>query len=559
MKLSNHNLDEIIIFLHDNIKKFNKRYNKKIKIIIKGSWALQHKGLIDRKPNDIDLCFINNENLTDKRKFINFLVKEIEATLIREDENLITIKDKKYGKIEFILFEHINNLFLEKVKETVYIANTNFLITGKILMLNYVMSNYYLHADKREKIETTIRDLMFINKKNSFIDEFNSNTLEPVILNLINNSVFIFVFYKYDTFLWWNKEFNDYVFENNEINTFFNKIKSIFFDIGKNKKIIKFIDFNKKIIRLFFDGTINMEFLNMSNISPSGNEKLFINSIIKNPTKKSGVFKITNNHSKIIFNAHCDEVMGILINNEAFTLGTINWNSSKLLNIYDTDGKLVYKDVSFDINENYIFSVEKSNKINRAKINIKFNSSNKLIDENKIYYFCSNKETSINNFNLISRNNDNKINVLLLNLFKKWMNIKSNIIFSCSEEVNLSGIKEYKQTMCPGSFLVNLEVSEFEKWENHNILIRVCDYFTAYNPEIIDRVQNNFNEYNIPYKLTFGSGSTNVTEAIQKIPSVTISIPADSIHSMKSKISLLNIIYMLQIIYILDTELNDEK
>ncbi|SGA03003.1 Uncharacterised protein [Mycoplasmopsis arginini] len=157
----------------------------------------------------------------------------------------------------------------------------------------------------------------------------------------------------------------------------------------------------------------------MSNISPSGNEKLFINSIIKNPTKKSGVFKITNNHSKIIFNAHCDEVMGILINNEAFTLGTINWNSSQLLNIYDTDGKLVYKDVSFDINENYIFSVEKSNKINRPKINIKFNSSNKLIDENKIYYFCSNKETSINNFNLISRNNDNKINVLLLNLFKK--------------------------------------------------------------------------------------------------------------------------------------------
>ncbi|SGA03002.1 Uncharacterised protein [Mycoplasmopsis arginini] len=46
---------------------------------------------------------------------------------------------------------------------------------------------------------------------------------------------------------------------------------------------------------------------------------------------------------------------------------------------------------------------------------------------------------------------------------------------------------------------------------------------------------------------------------IQKNPSVTIWIPADSIHSMESKISLLNIIYMLQIIYILDTELNDEK
>ncbi|WP_427867616.1 hypothetical protein [Mycoplasmopsis arginini] len=260
MKLSNHNLDEIIIFLYDNINKFNKRYNKKIKIIIKGSWALQHKGLIDRKPNDIDLCFINNENLADKRKFINFLAKEINATLIREDENLITIKDKKYGKIEFILFEHINNLLLEKVKETVYIANTNFLITGKILMLNYVMSNYYLHPDKREKIETTIRDLMFINKQNSFIDKFNSNTLEPVILNLISNSVFIFVFYKYDTFLWWSKEFNDYIFENNDINTFFNKIKSIFFDISKNEKIMKFIDFNKKIIRLFFDGTINKEF-----------------------------------------------------------------------------------------------------------------------------------------------------------------------------------------------------------------------------------------------------------------------------------------------------------
>ncbi|WP_330463377.1 hypothetical protein [Metamycoplasma gateae] len=413
MNSSNYDFNNIINFLSKIVRKFNKFYNKEIKLTIKGSWSLWQKSLIDRKPNDIDLCFINNENISDKKMFVHFLINEIKAILIREDKNLITVKDTKYGKIEFILFEYINEEFLEEINDVLYAANIEFLAMGKILMLNYVMSNYYLHDDKIEKIKTTIKDLIYINNKNLFVDKFSIKNLERVILNLVSNSVFIYIFYKYHTFLWWNKELENYNFHDEKINSFFKKIRHIFSLINNDEKIIKFIDFNKKIVELFYDGRLN-----------------------KNEVD---IFKEFNYH----------------------------------------------------------------------KLSI-----------------------SLDEFNIMIKN-DKESKAILFNLF---------------EEV----IKHNKK-------LINLRLIEYDKWENHNIFINLSDHTNFNDHKPIDKIKNKLIDYNIPYKEILVNGLNDCIKPNTKIPSVTVSIPADSIHSTEYKISLLNIIYMLQIIYILDTELNDEK
>ncbi|WP_081483587.1 hypothetical protein [Mycoplasmopsis agalactiae] len=90
------------------------------------------------------------------------------------------------------------------------------------------------------------------------------------------------------------------------------------------------------------------------------------------------------------------------------------------------------------------------------------------------------------------------------------------------------------------------EVSESDFWDKENILIRVADTFTNVNKKLLRKVTKICNDYVIPYKLYFGSGSTDATE-IRNTDAITIAIPANSIHSMNSTVIVKNIYYTLMI------------
>ena len=69
-------------------------------------------------------------------------------------------------------------------------------------MLNYIMSDYYLHNDKYEKITNTLNDIIFIDNKINFFENVNYEEIKPYLFAIINNSCLIFIYYKYNKFLW---------------------------------------------------------------------------------------------------------------------------------------------------------------------------------------------------------------------------------------------------------------------------------------------------------------------------------------------------------------------
>ncbi|MGX9340145.1 hypothetical protein ACWXVM_02310 [Mycoplasma sp. 2261] len=245
-------LKEKINYISKYVDDFNEFHSTDIKIIIKGSAVLKLNELIKRNPNDIDICFFNNENLETKRAFIRYITKIGDFKLLREDDNLITIENLEFGKVEFILFEYLHVDWLNKIDSNLYFVNSDFMIIGKILMLTYVMSSYYPHNDKMEKIIATISDLNHLDNLTSFLDNFKLNNYKTLIMNLINNSTLIFIYYKYKEFLWWKNEYEDFEIQDPGLLQTFNKVKHIFKQINNDKEISDYINFNSKIIESFY-------------------------------------------------------------------------------------------------------------------------------------------------------------------------------------------------------------------------------------------------------------------------------------------------------------------
>lgn len=557
MKILNHK-QNVIKILQKTLDEFNKLKSKKVSVIIKGSYVLKLKNIIDRTPNDIDLFFLNNENLSTKREFIHFLTKKLKANINREDDNLITIQTSNYGKIEFILFESIDESLIEKIDKNIFITNIDFLFLGKIFMLNYVMSKYYLHNDKNEKIQTTLLDLINISKKTNFFENYQISHLKKNIYNLINNSTFIYIYYKYEDFLWWKTEYLNFELKNEEQQQMLQKIALFFEEIDKDQEIKNYIELNKQIIKSFYDGFINQILEKYNTISPSGNEQIFINQIFDNITKSEGAFKLENNNSNLVFLSRCDEVMEILLDGNIYNSGNIIWQKSNDLNVFDSTGKLISENLAFKSNDDYVFSAEKNIKINKPRIELINHNLDELFSKSAKtpFYVVSNEKPAVKNFNLLSRNHDNKINVFVLKWLRENTDKVPNIFLTSSEEIGLKGIKETKKLIGEQKICINLEVSQWNKWENHNLLIRVADSFTPLNNKILEKVTKIFEKFSIPYKLYYVSDSTDISEISESHNGITIAIPADSIHTMKSRISILNLIYMMKITRILNEEFN---
>ncbi|TQC51333.1 hypothetical protein E1I18_03100 [Mycoplasmopsis mucosicanis] len=552
------NLKEKIDYITSILSKYNQTNQTNLKIIIKGSAILSTKNLIDREPNDIDICFVNNENLQVRREFISYLTKIGGFEILRSDDNLITIFNKQFGNVEFILFEYIDTRWIENAGDNIYFTNIDYLLVGKITMLTYVMSSYYLHSDKEQKINNTISDLKLINEATKVLDNFDIDNYKSVLLNLINNSTLIYVYYKYDKFLWWEESYNSFKVEKDELKATFNKIKTIFARFSNDKDVLNYIRFNSRLISNFHSNLIDTMLKKYSLISPPGNEKILVQNLFDKYSDKNGYYEIFKGASNVFINAHCDEVMGLIVDNKIYSLGTLNWIDKCKINIFDDAGNLIAKNLDIRTENNYVFSPEKNVKINRPKALIQ---NNAFINENShknIYYCASNVEPIVQNFNFTSRNNDNKINVFLLNWLCKNDELKSNVILTKSEEVYLNGAKSLKNTI-KSNYFINLETSQYEKWQNQGLLIRIADFFTTYKPIITNKIMNILDKYSIPFSNYFGSGSSDITELSQNEYSITLALPCDLIHSMNSSICIFNIIYMLQAIFIIDKELNNGK
>ena len=107
MKILNHK-NELFELLNNSLIEYNKKNTTNLSLIITGSYALSEYKLTNRKPNDIDLSFVGNTNFYVEKDFIYFLNSKINSFIEREDDNLITLNSTKFGKIEFVLFNHID-------------------------------------------------------------------------------------------------------------------------------------------------------------------------------------------------------------------------------------------------------------------------------------------------------------------------------------------------------------------------------------------------------------------------------------------------------------------
>ncbi|WP_373590259.1 hypothetical protein [Metamycoplasma equirhinis] len=553
MKILNHK-NELFELLNNSLIEYNKKNTTNLSLIITGSYALSEYKLTNRKPNDIDLSFVGNTNFYVEKDFIYFLNSKINSFIEREDDNLITLNSTKFGKIEFVLFNHIDKSWIKPINEFLYIVDSIFLILGKITMLNYIMSDYYLHNDKYEKITNTLNDIIFIDNKINFFENVNYEEIKPYLFAIINNSCLIFIYYKYDKFLWWQK-YNYFIEQNKIFMPIFLKINDFFENIKKIKNITNFISFNEILVKNFHDGFMEKIINDYDFISPSGNEDIFINKIFNNVNKINGGYILNENEtSNLLFISHSDEATGILVNDQIYNLGTINWKPTNNLDLYDIKGNKIYQNIKFKINDNYIFSSEKNIKINRPKIEF-LNKNEIKLNNKQPYFIVSNEKSKIKNFNFSNRNNDNKINVFLLKWVIQNFTKIPNILLTKSEEVGLSGIKSLKKNI-KSNMCVNFEVSEQDNWEKHGILIRIADFFTPLKIDFFDKISNLLNIYSIPYDIYYGSGSTDITELNDINNSITIAIPSNSIHSMSSMINIINIVYLLKSIWILNENLN---
>lgn len=149
---------------------------------------------------------------------------------------------------------------------------------------------------------------------------------------------------------------------------------------------------------------------------------------------------------------------------------------------------------------------------------------------------------------IIVRNHDNRLFVLLLNYLLNDFDININICLSIKEEILLRGIRDIKVKKYLGKFknIINFEVFEFDFWDSENILIRVVDIFINVNKKLFSKVIKICNDYVILYKLYFGSGLIDVIE-IRNIDVIIIVIFVNFIYLMSFIVIVKNIYYILML------------
>ncbi|WP_341508009.1 M28 family peptidase [Mesomycoplasma ovipneumoniae] len=532
-------MQEIISQIASLISKFNKENNLNLEIFLKGSYLFWKENFISRKPNDLDLGFVNC-SFSQRQEFINFILQEENAELIKKDDNLQILRINGFI-IEFIVLETINKQFLKESQyKNIYELKIKYAFSQKITMMGYVLSPVFPH-DTNKKMLSIIDDLNIswnILSKNP--DNINYEAEKNFFQNTLWNSFFIYWFYNYDKML--DKYFD------------FLKLKSYnnYFDQSLKNYIYNFLTFIKEQFKNnldFFDKilenkliytNIMTNFLNFPSIP--GFEKKYIEKLFGDKIHKEtsgGYLSKNNKNNNVLFINHSDEVGGIGIAGEVFNQGTIYFDSG-VFEIFDQNSEKI-NEISCVKVDNLIFSEEKSRKINRP--NLKCLG----IPENGIYQVLPKSDVKISGFTIFSRNQDNKISNILTRIL---LDIDKNfdILLTTKEEIQLQGAKDFFVTneVKKYKFLVNIDVCEDQNWDNEGIKVRVADTFTAHNTVFYNKIVEIFQKNSIPFKPYFGSGWTDITN-FQNQNAITLSIPVSKIHSNSSLSLIKNFFFLLWI------------
>ncbi|MDW2861122.1 hypothetical protein [Mesomycoplasma ovipneumoniae] len=532
-------MQEIISQIASLICKFNKENNLNLEIFLKGSYLFWKENVISRKPNDLDLGFVNC-SFSQRQKFINFILQEKNVELIKKDDNLQIIRINGFI-IEFIVLETINKQFLKESQyKNLYELNIKYAFFQKIMMMGYVLSPVFPH-DSNKKMLSIIDDLNIswnILSKNP--DNINYQSEKNFFQNSLWNSFFIYWFYNYDKML--DKYFD------------FSKLKSYdnYFNQSLKNYIYNFLTFIKEHFKGnldFFDKILKskliytnmmVNFLNFPSIP--GFEKKYIEKLFgdKIHKKTNGAYLSKNNkNNNVLFINHSDEVGCIAIADEVFNQGTTYFDSG-VFEIFDQNSEKI-NEISCVKVDNLVFSEEKSTKINRS--NLKCLG----IPENGIYQVLPKSDVKISGFSIFSRNQDNKISNILARIL---LDIDKNfdILLTTKEEIQLQGTKDFFVTnqIKKYKFLVNIDVCEDQNWDNEGIKIRVADTFMAHNIVFYNKIVEIFQKNSIPFKAYFGSGWTDITN-FQNQNAITLSIPVSKIHSNSSMSLIKNFFFLLWI------------
>lgn len=532
-------MQEIISQIASLICKFNEENNLNLQIFLKGSYLFWKQHFISRKPNDLDLGFVNC-SFRQRQEFIDFILQEENAELIKKDDNLQILRINGFI-IEFIVLETINKQFLKESQyKNIHELKIKYAFFQKITMMGYVLSPVFPH-DSNQKMLSIIDDLNIswnILSKN--LDNINYQSEKNFFQNSLWNSFFIYWFYNYDKML-------DKYFDFSKLESYNN-----YFDQSLKNYIYNFLTFIKEQFKNnldFFDKILKnkliytnmmINFLNFPSIP--GFEKKYIEKLFGGNIHKktnAGYLSKNNKNNNVLFINHSDEVGGIAIAGEVFNQGTIYFDSG-VFEIFDQNSEKI-NEISCVKVDNLVFSEEKSRKINRP--NLKCFE----IPENGIYQVLPKSEVKISGFIIFSRNQDNKISNILTRIL---LDIDKNfdILLTTKEELQIQGTKDFFVTnqIKKYKFLVNIDVCEDENWDNEGIKIRVADTFTAYNIVFYNKIVKIFQKNGIPFEPYFGSGWTDITN-FQNQNAITLSIPVSKIHSNSSMSLIKNFFFLLWI------------
>ncbi|MCP9306836.1 M28 family peptidase [Mesomycoplasma ovipneumoniae] len=532
-------MQEIISQIASLICKFNKENNLNLQIFLKGSYLFWKENFITRKPNDLDLGFVNC-SFRQRQEFINFILQEKNAELIKKDDNLQILRINGFI-IEFIVLETINKQFLKESQyKNLYELKIKYAFFQKIAMMGYVLSPVFPH-DSNKKMLSIIDDLNIswnILSKNP--DNINYQSEKNFFQNSLWNSFFIYWFYNYDKML-------DKYFDFLKLQSYNN-----YFDQSLKNYIYNFLTFMKEQFKSnldFFDKILKnkqiytnmmVNFLNFPSIP--GFEKKYIEKLFGDKIHKKtngGYLSKNNKNNNVLFVNHSDEVGGIAIAGEVFNQGTTYFDSG-VFEIFDQNSEKI-NEISCVKVDNLVFSEEESRKINRP--NLKCLG----IPENGTYQVLPKSKVKISGFTIFSRNQDNKISNILARIL---LHIDKNfdILLTTKEELQLQGTKDFFVTnqIKKYKFLVNIDVCEDQNWDNEGIKIRVADTFTAHNIVFYNKIVEIFQKNSIPFEPYFGSGWTDITN-FQNQNAITLSIPVSKIHSNSSMSLIKNFFFLLWI------------
>lgn len=538
--------DLIMLKLEKIVEKFNLSTKLNIKLVVKGSYILSYKNLINRPINDLDFTFTSENSLEDKQKFFTFLAQQLKINYQINDYNLYVFWLENV-KIEFTTLDSFENQYCFSLSnfQNILFLKKYYAVIQKISSYCYILSHKYIKDDREVKVLNTNSDLQEILAKIDFLKiiEEKKEKITYFFHRHNINSFYIYVHYKYENWLFLDK--NSYFFQKYMPQNVYQIIQKLYSLPGIELGIKK-MDFLLENYNFFAQNLIEK----YDEISLSGLEEKFLQKF--SFIKEKNLWKKIGSQNKILLIGHADEVGGLIINAKVYNVGTIFWKS-EFYNIFDLDNNFLAKTQGKPA-ENIIFSHEKNQKINRPRLEIDLS-----LPKDKIYQIIPHKNFEIlKSFFAVSRNFDNKINVFNLDFFVST-NQKFDCLITTKEEIGLKGIKNFKNDIFFAKYklIVNLEVSENENYSQNKVLVRVADFFNSINKKVIFFVQKIFEKYAIPYEFFYGSGSTDATE-LSNFNVLTLAIPADKIHSTSSKINLQNLFMLQYFLLLLQEENLDE-